>query len=178
MGHPSIHPSIWVLILQTKSTGLVHFLLKRTKENSARWAGFGQSWLFSLLVGISHGLTMSQNWSNPAHSVVHGLLPGLGISHFPFPFRVFWASSKRKLPYVVYSFIYIYIKCIYISSLHFLEIIFVQILNLKTFQQILYHPLSGYYCEVIYGGGFMWGLKSGLPRLVKSVFISKEFVQP
>jgi hypothetical protein len=78
----AIYPSIWVLILQTKSTGLVHFLLKRMKENSARWAGFGQSWLFSLLVGISHGLTMSQNWSNPAHSVVHGLLLGLGISHF------------------------------------------------------------------------------------------------
>jgi hypothetical protein len=71
-----------VLILQTESTGLVHFLLKITKEKSARWAGFGQSWLFSLLVGISHGLPTSQSWSNPAHSVVHGQLPGLGISHF------------------------------------------------------------------------------------------------
>jgi hypothetical protein len=35
----------------------------------------------------------------------------LGISHFPFPSRVFWASFKRKLPYVVYSFQFYKKKC-------------------------------------------------------------------
>jgi hypothetical protein len=123
---------------------------------------------------------MSQNWSNPAHSVVHGRLPGLGISHFyalqlikpcpfsstwspwrlgishlPFPSRVFWATFKRKLPYFVYSFKFQKKKSVHISSLYFLEITFHTNIELKkTFQQILYHPLSGYYCEVIY----RWGL--------------------
>lgn len=101
----------------------------------------------------------------------------LGISHFPFPSRVFWASFKRKLPYVVYSFILKKEKCIYIITALFRNYFSYKYWTLKTFQQILCHPLSGYYCEVIYGGGFMWGLKSGLPRLVKSAFISKEFVQ-
>jgi hypothetical protein len=116
--------------------------------------GFGQSWLFSSLVGISHGLTTSQNWSNPAHSVVHGRLPGLGISHFyalqlikpcplsstwsarrlgishfPFPSRVFWGPPLRENYPMLSTPLNLKKKKVYIY--HHCTFWKIQILNLK-----------------------------------------------